>query len=914
MSSVQLDLKLIADDASIKKALNRAAKDLDRTGKQAKKTKKEVSGLGKSFTQAANNVAIFNGQLDPISGRLSAIGTGIKRFGIANIAMGVGITATVYAVSKLIGALEIYEQRQNKFEGLLRATGYAARLTRNDLESLAQTTARSTLGDVAGTSEAINALLTFRKVQGDVFKETIKLAVDAKVVFGGNLREGVVAFGKALNDPIANLGALSRKGIQFINTQKQMIKTMWEAGDAVGAQNIILQEMRGQFGGLAEIEASALAAATDSLGQSWDNFMESIGQTAPIVFIRNAITGLVMATDDLIQLTSSFHDENKAELNRINELEAIQLDKAEKLNKAKKLHNELVASGATSLKAIAVDVAQADYDRATKNFQDFINKKKEIQEKQRIIQAKGAVKSLVGELEDVTSKNKELVKVFEQRRISLISGFEDEKDKATRVHEQKTQAIQVAYDNQITSQQSFVKKEQELFLQSKKSNKIYYNEKIRQLKVSGGNEEKIAKLKSDLNEKNEELTKHHNNFINNQNDKELISEIEYGITLTESKEGLNKKLSDIDDRRLAKIKADQLRTERALKVAANAARKRAKFFRQLEGVSGKEGKIQERYQARLEQIKVYENNKTLFTEVGEAERAAIFKSYREKAKGLYDDELKEFTDKESAKTLRLQEQAAIRAGREFKKAAQLGMAEQEEGGIQDFFDVNIGEIQAKQEILESLTAEHLQRITDMKISNEEKVARHSEVVRQYAIKQQELEKEGREKAYGDMWGAMNVLASNGSRKAFAISKALNIANVVMNTIDGAMGAYKALAGIPYVGPFLGAAAAATVAAAGAAQVSKIKAQKMPQAHDGIDYVPREGTFLLSQGERVLSPQLNADLTEDLAKRRQKQDEGEQGVNVNLTLPDVAGYSAIEQWYEDNSDRIVAHIQYAMARP
>ncbi len=66
--------------------------------------------------------------------------------------------------------------------------------------------------------------------------------------------------------------------------------------------------------------------------------------------------------------------------------------------------------------------------------------------------------------------------------------------------------------------------------------------------------------------------------------------------------------------------------------------------------------------------------------------------------------------------------------------------------------------------------------------------------------------------------------SGNSKKMFEVSKALSIVQTTMNTYDAAMGAYKALAGIPIVGPALGAAAAAAAIGFGMAQVSAIKGQ------------------------------------------------------------------------------------------
>ena len=61
------------------------------------------------------------------------------------------------------------------------------------------------------------------------------------------------------------------------------------------------------------------------------------------------------------------------------------------------------------------------------------------------------------------------------------------------------------------------------------------------------------------------------------------------------------------------------------------------------------------------------------------------------------------------------------------------------------------------------------------------------------------------------------------KKAFEQEKKMKIAMTIINTMSAAMKAYESLASIPYVGPALGAAAAAMVAAFGMKQVAMIQA-------------------------------------------------------------------------------------------
>ena len=62
--------------------------------------------------------------------------------------------------------------------------------------------------------------------------------------------------------------------------------------------------------------------------------------------------------------------------------------------------------------------------------------------------------------------------------------------------------------------------------------------------------------------------------------------------------------------------------------------------------------------------------------------------------------------------------------------------------------------------------------------------------------------------------------------------------------------------------------ATAIRALGYASVGMIAAQTITgMAHNGIDNIPKEGTWLLDGGERVLNPQQNKDLTNYLANSK-----------------------------------------------
>jgi hypothetical protein len=71
---------------------------------------------------------------------------------------------------------------------------------------------------------------------------------------------------------------------------------------------------------------------------------------------------------------------------------------------------------------------------------------------------------------------------------------------------------------------------------------------------------------------------------------------------------------------------------------------------------------------------------------------------------------------------------------------------------------------------------------------------------------------------------MSQLQKSENSKAAAIGKAAAIAQAIVDTYKGATSAYASMAGIPYVGPALGIAAAAAAIAAGLANVQAIRSQ------------------------------------------------------------------------------------------
>lgn len=137
--------------------------------------------------------------------------------------------------------------------------------------------------------------------------------------------------------------------------------------------------------------------------------------------------------------------------------------------------------------------------------------------------------------------------------------------------------------------------------------------------------------------------------------------------------------------------------------------------------------------------------------------------------------------------------------------------------------------------------------------------------------------------FGSAWETMTDVMRNAKgeqssiyQTMFAMSKAFAIADSMMKIQQAIANAAAA----PYPANI---AAMATVASQTASIISNIQGITMAgQAHSGIDYIPREGTWLLDKGERVVDSRTNADLKTFLANANHGNTSGgKSSVNVKI---------------------------------
>lgn len=246
MADAKLTFDLLARD--------RASRTFDRVGRSAQTTGQKLAGVAKGV----------------------AFGFGVVAAG------GVGFFAK--KIGEGIRAAAEMEVLLKKTNAVIKSTGNVAKISVKSVAGLA-----AEMENMSGVDEALiinsqNVLATFTKVRNeagkgrDIFNQATRAALDMSVALGTDLQSATIQIGKALNDPIKGITALSRAGVSFTEGQKAAIREMVKAGDIMGAQKLILKELATEFGGAAKAAGDTFSGKVARAKDAIDDAAREIGK------------------------------------------------------------------------------------------------------------------------------------------------------------------------------------------------------------------------------------------------------------------------------------------------------------------------------------------------------------------------------------------------------------------------------------------------------------------------------------------------------------------------------------------------------------------------------------------------------------------------------------------------------------
>lgn len=224
------------------------------------------------------DTAKFKSGLNDASGVAGKFGKGLAGVGLAVGALvATGAVALGGFIATSVKAAAESEKVAAQTEAVLKSTGMAAGRTADQIGNLALSLSRMSGVDDEVIQSGANVLATFTKIQGVNFDAATQAALDMSVAMGTDMSSAAMLVGKALNDPVKGMSALSRAGVQLTDDQKNLVKQLVATGDVAGAQAILLGELNTQFGGSAEAFGDTMLGSIERMKNAFGNLQEIIG-------------------------------------------------------------------------------------------------------------------------------------------------------------------------------------------------------------------------------------------------------------------------------------------------------------------------------------------------------------------------------------------------------------------------------------------------------------------------------------------------------------------------------------------------------------------------------------------------------------------------------------------------------------
>ena len=238
-----------------------------------------------AFRRSAGASDTFGKKLTRGAGKgLAVVG---KAGALAAVAVGVGFAAAMkHGIS---GAMD-HQKVMAQTEAVLKSTNNAVNTSTKAIEENAAALEMKTGIDGDVIQSGMNLMATFGKVRNevgrnnDIFDQANQTALDMSVTFGTSLQSSSIQLGKALQDPIKGVSALTRVGVSFSEQQKDQISALVESGRTLDAQKLILAEVNKQVGGSAEAYGRTLPGQIERAKRSFDALTEAIaGPLMPLL-------------------------------------------------------------------------------------------------------------------------------------------------------------------------------------------------------------------------------------------------------------------------------------------------------------------------------------------------------------------------------------------------------------------------------------------------------------------------------------------------------------------------------------------------------------------------------------------------------------------------------------------------------
>jgi hypothetical protein len=238
----------------------------------------------KGFSKGISTAQKKLGDLESTSFRVGQrIGGGLQSLGKNLAVLGtVGVAGLTTQVVAGLHSLEELETVGNQTAAVIASTGGKAGVSAKQVREYAESLEDLTTVDDKQIQAAENLLLTFTNISDKAFPDATEAVINLGIamaegdVANADFKASAIQVGKALNDPIKGITALSRVGVSFTKQQKDQIKALTESGDILGAQKIILRELETEFGKAGEAAGTGFGADMRRVGDAVEGAQQAL--------------------------------------------------------------------------------------------------------------------------------------------------------------------------------------------------------------------------------------------------------------------------------------------------------------------------------------------------------------------------------------------------------------------------------------------------------------------------------------------------------------------------------------------------------------------------------------------------------------------------------------------------------------
>lgn len=290
------------------RALRKEQEELSKRGN--KELNPSLAGVADRLDEMAQTASLVDGPLGGVASRFTTL-AGIIRgggllAGLAGISAGFFLLATNFK-DGLVSAAE-YEVQQKTLQAQLKATGYTAGLSAQQIQDLSSEFKDSTLFGTEQINEVTRALSSFKNIGTDAFERATESSLNLAAALTKDPQEAAETLGQALQNPLEEINSLEESAIRLSDAQREQIRSAIRLNDVYSAQKVILDAVDDQFQNVAKSQRDTLSGDYKGLTDSLNSIFKSLG-TRGIPASRRLLQNLTEITEEIEKFVKSGQEE-----------------------------------------------------------------------------------------------------------------------------------------------------------------------------------------------------------------------------------------------------------------------------------------------------------------------------------------------------------------------------------------------------------------------------------------------------------------------------------------------------------------------------------------------------------------------------------------------------------------------------